>query len=282
MIAIGKKQVLSIKREVDFGLYLTDGNDEVLLPKKYVPETFEFGDDIDVFVYSDHLNRPVAVTIIPSGEVGDIVGAKVTHTTEFGAFVDIGLEKDVLVPVKEQSKDMVTGRSYAVKLLLDHMTERMIGTTKLGTFLSNEVLHVEVGDEVDLIIWHKTDLGFKVIINQEHVGLIYENEVFENLYAGQFHKGYIKHIREDNKIDISLQKQGYQAVIDSSDQIILAIQANGGTLPIGDKSSPEEIKERFNMSKKNFKKILGGLYKAGEIQINDYQISIKTEGQPEE
>ena len=275
MIEIGKTQVLRINREVDFGVYLIKEGDEVLLPKKYVPEEFELGDEIEVFVYKDHQNRPVAVTLIPAGEVGDIVGAKVTHTTDFGAFVDIGLEKDVLVPMKEQSKDMVTGRSYAVKLLLDHMTERMIGTTKIGAFLSNNDIDFQVGDEVEVIIWHKTDLGFKVIIDQEHVGLIYENEVFENLYAGQSKKGYIKQIREDNKLDITLQQQGYQAVIDSTDQILLAIKENGGTLPVGDKSSPEEIKERFNMSKKNFKKILGGLYKAGEIEINDYQISIK-------
>lgn len=275
MIEIGKRQVLRINREVDFGVYLMRDGEEVLLPKKYVPEEYELGDEIEVFVYKDHQNRPVAVTLIPSGEVGDIVGAKVTHTTDFGAFVDIGLEKDVLVPMKEQSKDMVTGRSYAVKLLLDHMTERMIGTTKIGAFLSNNDVDLQVGDEVEVIIWHKTDLGFKVIVNQEHVGLIYENEVFENLYAGQSKKGYIKQIREDNKLDITLQKQGYQAVIDSTDQVLMAIRENGGSLPIGDKSSPEEIKERFNMSKKNFKKILGGLYKAGEIEITDFEISVK-------
>ncbi len=275
MIEIGKKQILNIKRQVDFGLYLNLGEEEVLLPQKYMPESFEFGDEIEVFVYKDHMNRPVAVTIMPSGEVGDIVGAKVTHTTDFGAFVDIGLEKDVLVPMKEQSKDMVTGRTYAVKLLLDHMTERMIGTTKLGAFLSNDDLELSVGQEVDVIIWHRTDLGYKVIINQEHLGLIYENEVFETLYPGDYRKGFIKNIREDDKIDVTLQKQGYQAVVDSSDQILQALEDNGGVLDMGDKSSPEEIRERFNMSKKNFKKILGGLYKAGEIEITDYRIVLK-------
>lgn len=275
MIEIGKKQALIIKRQVDFGLYLNLGDEEVLLPKKYMPESFEFGDEIEVFVYKDHLNRPVAVSIMPYGEVGDIIGARVTHTTDFGAFVDIGLEKDVLVPKKEQSKDMETGRTYAVKLFLDHMTERMIGTTKLGAFLSNEELALNVGQEVDLIIWHRTDLGYKVIINQKHLGLIYENEVFEKLYAGDSRKGFVKNVREDNKVDITLQKQGYQAVIDSSDQILQALEENGGVLDIGDKSSPEEIRERFNMSKKNFKKILGGLYKAGTIKITDYQISFK-------
>ena len=272
---IGKKQVLKVQRAVDFGLYLTDGKEEVLLPKKYVPENAETGLEIEVFVYKDHLNRPVAVTTMPYGEVGDIVGTEVTHTTDFGAFVSIGLEKDVLVPNKEQSKPMNIGQRYAVKLLIDHMTDRMVGSTKIGAFMSEDMPEYEAGDEVELIIWHKTELGFKVIINQEFTGLIYSNEIFEDLRAGDKRKGYIKQVRPDGKIDVTLNKAGYQAVIDSSDQVLNAIKEAGGTLHIGDKSSPEEIKSMFNMSKKSFKKILGGLYKSGEIEINDYQISFK-------
>ena len=188
MIEIGRKQVLTIKRQVDFGLYLNLGDEEVLLPKKYMPESFEFGDEIEVFVYKDHMNRSVAVSIMPSGEVGDIIGARVIHTTDFGAFVDIGLEKDVLVPKKEQSKDMITGSTYAVKLLLDHTTDRMIGTTKLGAFLSNEDLDLSVGQEVDVIIWHRTDLGYKLIINQKHLGLVCTKM--------RFWKRYIEEIAE--------------------------------------------------------------------------------------
>lgn len=278
MIEIGKRQFLKVNREVDFGVYLSEGADEVLLPKKYIPEETEIGDEIEVFVYKDHMNRPVAVTTMPSGELGDIVGAEVTHTTDFGAFVSIGLEKDVLVPNKEQSKDMVVGRTYAVMLLMDHMTERMIGSTKLGAFVSRDEPSYEVGEEVDLIIWHKTELGFKAIINQDYVGLLYANEVFEELKAGDARKGYIKQVRPDGKIDVTLNKAGYQAVIDSSDQILNALEEAGGTLPVGDKSSPEVIKAQFNMSKKNFKKVLGGLYKAGQIEINDNQISLKAEG----
>jgi predicted RNA-binding protein (virulence factor B family) len=282
MIEIGKKQTLKIQREVDFGVYLTDGKDEVLLPKKYIPEEAKPGDEVEVFVYKDHMNRPVAVTTMPSGELGDIVGAVVTHTTDFGAFVDIGLEKDVLVPNKEQSKDMVVGRQYAVKLLMDHLTERLIGSTKLGAFMSQDPPDYEAGDEVELIVWHKTTLGFKVIIDQQYVGLLYDNEVYERLEAGDIRVGYIKLVRPDDKIDVTLNRSGYQSVIDSSDQILLALEEEGGTIELGDKSNPEEIKARFNMSKKNFKKILGGLYKAGKININDHQISIKVEGRPEE
>lgn len=282
MIEIGRKQELKIKREVDFGVYLTDGQEEVLLPQKYLPDSLEIGDDIEVFVYKDHLNRPVAVTTMPIGELDDIVGAKVTHTTDFGAFVSIGLEKDVLVPNKEQSKPMEVGRRYAVKLVMDHMTERIIGSTKLGAFLSNELPDYAPGDEVQIIIWHKTELGFKAIIDQKFVGLIYENEVFEPVFAGDQKTAFIKQVRPDGKIDLSLNKTGYQAVIDSSDQVLQALIEAGGQLAIGDKSSPEQIKEFFNMSKKNFKKILGGLYKAGKIQINDHQITLKAEGRLEE
>lgn len=276
MIEIGKKQYLKVKRAVDFGVYLHSEDEEVLLPTKYVPEDLKMGDEIEVFVYKDHLNRPVAVTTMPTGELGDIVGAKVTHTTDFGAFVSIGLEKDVLVPNKEQSKPMEVGRTYAVKLLMDHMTECLIGSTKLGAFLSDAEPEFEAGEEVEVIVWHKTELGFKVIIEQEFVGLIYENEVFEQITAGDRKLAYIKQVRPDGKIDLSLNKQGYQAVIDSSDQILLALEEAGGVLPYGDKSSPEVIKTHFNMSKKNFKKILGGLYKAGKIEINDHQIVLKS------
>lgn len=276
MIAIGKRQLLRVKREVDFGLYLHQGEEEVLLPQKYIPEGTQIGDELEVFVYKDHLNRPVAVTKMPVGELGDIVGVEVTHTTDFGAFVSIGLEKDVLVPNKEQSKPMQVGRRYAVKLVMDHMTERIIGSTKLGAFLSQEEPPYAPGDEVDLLIWHPTELGFKAIIDQEYLGLLYANEVYEPLFAGDTRKGYIKQVRPDGKIDITLNKMGYQAVIDSTDLVLNAIKDAGGVLPIGDKSSPEEIKEHFNMSKKNFKKILGGLYKAGEIEINDFQIALKS------
>lgn len=277
---IGKIQRLEINREVDFGCYLTDGEDEVLIPAKYLPEEYEIGDEIEVFVYTDHMSRPIAVTRMPMGQVGDIVGLEVKQVTDFGAFVDNGLEKDLLIPKKEQHVDLVEGNSYTVKILLDFKTDRMIGSTKIGTFVS-EVTDgsFEVGDEVTLVIWQRTDLGFKVIINGEFVGLVYKNEIFETIRLGENRKGYIRHIREDGKIDVSLQKQGYEAVTDASDQILAAIEEDGGVLALGDKSPSEDIQERFGISKKNFKRVLGGLYKAGKIEITDFEVRlIKAEG----
>ncbi|MBO3697071.1 S1 RNA-binding domain-containing protein [Fabibacter sp. E12] len=274
---IGKIQKLKIARTVDFGCYLNDGEDladEVLIPKKFLPETYEIGDELEVFVYTDHMSRPIAVTRMPKGQIGDMVGLKVKQVTDFGAFLDIGLEKDLFVPNKEQAIDMVEGRSYLVMLLLDHKTNRMIGTSKVSAFLSN-ACQLAVGNEVKVHIWQRTDLGFKVVINEMCQGLIYSNEIFEELTIGDERRAYVKTIREDGKIDLSLQKQGYEAVKDMSTDILEQLISAGGVLEMGDKSSPEEIKEAFGMSKKNFKKILGGLYKAGKIEIFDFQIRLK-------
>ncbi|MBO6495848.1 MAG: S1 RNA-binding domain-containing protein [Roseivirga sp.] len=272
---IGKIQELEIAREVEFGCYLTDGKEEVLIPAKYLPEEYEIGDKIKVFVYTDHMSRPVAVTRWPRGQVGDIVGLEVKQVTEFGAFVDNGLEKDLLVPNKEQQADMKEGGKYAVMILLDYMTNRMIGTTKIAGFLSDQAEGLEEGQQVKMVIWQRTDLGYKVVINGQFVGLIYNNEIFEKIKLGDNKRGYIKRIREDGKIDASLQKQGYEAVTDSSDDILQAIESNGGSLPLGDKSTPEEIQEHFGISKKNFKRVLGGLYKAGKIEIFDHEVRLK-------
>ncbi|WP_286756067.1 S1-like domain-containing RNA-binding protein [Roseivirga sp. UBA838] len=272
---IGKIQELEIAREVDFGCYLTDGKEEVLIPAKYLPEQYEIGDKLKVFVYTDHMSRPIAVTRWPYGQVGEIVGLKVKQITDFGAFVDNGLEKDLLVPKKEQHADMREGGQYAVMILLDYKTNRMIGSTKIAGFVSDTADGLEEGQEVKLVIWQKTDLGYKVVINSEYVGLVYDNEIFEDIRLGDNRLGYIKHIREDGKIDVSLQKQGYEAVLDMSDSVLNALREAGGSLALGDKSSPEEIQQAFGMSKKNFKKVLGGLYKAGHIEIFDREIKLK-------
>ncbi len=277
MIEIGKIQKLKIARAVDFGCYLNDGEDladEILIPAKYLPEEYNIGDELEVFVYTDHMSRPIAVTRMPIGQIGDMVGLRVKQVTDFGAFLDIGLEKDLFVPNKEQAIEMVEGRSYLVRLLLDHKTNRMIGTSKISAFLSN-ACQLAVGDEVKVHIWQRTDLGYKVVINEMCQGLIYSNEVFEQLNIGDEKRAFVKTIREDGKIDLSLQKQGYEAVKDMSSEVLERLIAEGGTFEMGDKSSPEEIKEAFGMSKKNFKKILGGLYKAGKIEIFDYQIRLK-------
>lgn len=278
MIEIGKTQKLRVARETDNGLYLTDGEKEVLLPQKYIPFGVGIDDEMEVFVYTDSQDRPVAVTDKPLVEVGHLAALKVKQVARMGAFMDIGLEKDLLVPFREQQSEMKEGRSYVVKVLLDHRTQRMIGTTKVGEFLKTGHEGLEEGQLVNAHIWQRTDLGWKVIVNEMYLGLIYANEVFEKLQTGDQKKAYIKKLREDGKIDVALQRQGYLAAKDMSQAVLQKIKEKGGVLDLGDKSSPEDIKEELSMSKKNFKKILGGLYKAGEIEIFDYEVRIKTEG----
>jgi predicted RNA-binding protein (virulence factor B family) len=278
MIEIGKTQKLKIAREVDFGMYLTDGANEVLLPEKYIPFGCQIGDEIEVFVYNDSKDRPVAVTIKPLAEVGDITSLKVTHVAQVGAFMDFGLEKDLMVPFREQQFKLEEGKRYAIKVLLDFRTNRLIGTTKLAEFLEEGHEGLEEGEEVSIIVWQRTDLGFKVIINERFEGLVYENEIFQQLSIGDVSTAYIKKLREDGKIDVALQRQGYTVVKDMSSVVLDKIKEAGGVLPMGDKSSPEEIKAALGISKKNFKKILGGLYKSGDIEISDYEVHIKAEG----
>ncbi|KYG73234.1 CvfB family protein [Roseivirga echinicomitans] len=274
---IGKNHVLKVAREVDFGLYLTNGEEDILLPMKYVPSDTNIGDDIEVFVYVDSLGRPIAVTAQPFAKVGDIASLEVKQVSSVGAFMDIGLEKDLMVPFKEQGQRMETGRKYVVKVLLDFKTNRMIGTTKIGPFLSAHEDELEEGEQVKILIWQETTLGYKVVINNKYQGLVFHNEIFDHVEIGDERSGYVKAIREDGKIDISLQKQGYEAVKDMS-QVVLDKIKTTGSLALGDKSSPEEIKYKLGMSKKNFKKILGGLYKSGQVEIFDHEVRLKAEG----
>ncbi|WP_339607658.1 S1-like domain-containing RNA-binding protein [uncultured Roseivirga sp.] len=274
---IGKNHTLKVAREVDFGLYLTNGEEDILLPMKYVPSDTNIGDEIEVFVYVDSLGRPIAVTAQPLAKVGDIASLEVKQVSSVGAFMDIGLEKDLMVPFKEQGQRMETGRRYVVKVLLDFKTNRMIGTTKIGPFLSTHEDELEEGDKVDILIWQETNLGFKVVVNKTYQGLVFHNEIFDHVEIGDERLGYVKAIREDGKLDISLQRQGYEAVKDMSQVVLDKIKVTG-SLALGDKSSPEEIKYKLGMSKKNFKKILGGLYKAGQVEIFDHEVRIKVEG----
>ncbi len=278
MIEIGKTQKLKIAREVDFGMYLTDGENEVLLPEKYIPFGCDIGDEIEVFVYNDSKDRPVAVTGKPLAKVGDLVSLEVVHVTQVGAFMDIGLEKDLMVPFREQQTKLEEGKRYPVKVLMDFRTNRMVGTTKIAEFLEEGHEGLEEGQEVEIIIWQHTDLGFKVIIDGKYQGLIYENEIFQKIQIGDSMSAFVKKLREDGKIDVALQRQGYTVVKDMSSVVLDKIKEAGGVLALGDKSSPEEIKEQLGMSKKNFKKILGGLYKAGEVEIFNHEVRLKAEG----
>ncbi|OIQ18662.1 MAG: GntR family transcriptional regulator [Flavobacterium sp. MedPE-SWcel] len=269
MIEIGKYNTLKIARDTQVGLYLTDGNEDVLLPNKYVPREFEIDDELIVFVYLDHEERPVATTLEPYIYLNEFALLRVSFINNFGAFLNIGLEKDLFVPFREQARPMEEGKRYLVYMHLDEKSNRLVGTSKINKFLDNEELTVEEGEEVDLIISHITDMGINVIINEQHKGLMYKDEVYEDLRTGDRMRGYIKLIRPENKIDVSAQKQGYESVEPNAEKVLDELRASRGFLRLNDKSHPEDIKTVLKMSKKTFKKAIGSLYKQKLIEIKE-------------
>lgn len=270
MLAIGTFHTLRIDRTTLVGLFLTDGTNDVLLPIKYVPKNFEIGDEIEVFVYLDHEERPVATTLMPYITLNGFAFLRVNYINEFGAFMDWGLEKDLFVPFKEQARPMEQGKRYMIHMLVDEKTNRLFGSSKLNQFLSKEPLNLEQGHEVDLIISHITDLGINVIINGTHKGLVYKNEVYDDkIRPGDEAKGYIKMIRPDGKIDITLQKPGFESVEENAQIILDELKARKGFLRLNDNSHPDDIKTILKMSKKTFKKSIGTLYKQKLIEIKD-------------
>ncbi|MDX1766507.1 CvfB family protein [Arenibacter troitsensis] len=275
MIALGKYNNLEILRDTTVGLFLGDdeGND-VLLPNKYVPEEFEIGDFLDVFCYLDHEERIVATTLVPFVTVDQFQLLQVAEVNEYGAFMDWGLEKHLLVPFREQRNKMQEGQWYVVYCYLDEKTDRLVASNKLDKFLSNDNLTVQALDEVDLVVTRLTDLGWEVIINHKHKGLVYSNEIFKKVAVGDKLKGYIKNIRPDNKIDVSLQPIGYQSLEPAANLIYDKLVANGGVLNLHDKSDPEDIKRIMQMSKKTFKKGIGALYKERKIEIKPDSIKL--------
>jgi predicted RNA-binding protein (virulence factor B family) len=276
MVEIGKTNTLKVVKEVDFGLYL-DGDDlgEILLPKRFVPADAEVDHYLDVFIYIDSEDRVIATTQEPLAQVGDFAMLKVVAVNQVGAFLDWGLMKDLLVPYSEQKDEMQEGRPYLVYVYLDEDTERIVASAKISKFLDNIPVDYEEGQEVELMIAGKTDLGMNVIINNAHMGLIYENEIFQPIKPGQRLKGYIKKIREDEKIDVSLQKAGYERVTGVAGEILEKLRNSGGFLEANDKSSPESIKHMFGVSKKVFKKAIGSLYKERLIIIEEKGIRLK-------
>ncbi len=269
MIKLGEFNTLKAYRQTDNGVYLCDEEElnEVLLPNKYVPDEMEKNNEIEVFIYKDSEDRLTATTLTPKILLNQFAYLKVKDVNRFGAFLDWGLEKDLMVPFSQQNKKMRPNASYLVYLYIDEQTERLVASCKLRHFLQDEPLTVEKGEEVDLIIWEQTDIGYNVIINNLHKGLVYKNEIFQRINIGNRLKGFVKEIREDNRIDISLQKQGYGNVTSNIDPITKALQMNGGFLPLNDKSKPEEIYKRMKMSKKTFKKAIGALYRERKIRI---------------
>ncbi|MBT0608961.1 CvfB family protein [Aequorivita echinoideorum] len=272
MIKLGEFNTLTILRETDPGLYLGDEEENVvLLPHKYKPETFEIGDQITVFIYLDNEERPIATTLEPFLLLNTFGYLHCSDVTQYGAFMDWGLEKQLFVPFKEQARPMKKGNWYIVYLYIDEKTNRLVGSSKTNKFLQNENLTVENFDEVNILVTHITEKGANVIINGIHKGLIYIEDIFEDIRTGDRMKAYIKKIREDNKIDIVLQTPGYKSIEPNANYIREELEAAGGFLPLHDKSEPDVIKNELGMSKKSFKKAIGTLYK-------DKQIIIKEDG----
>jgi uncharacterized protein len=277
MIKLGEYAILEVVKTMSFGAYLDAGPfGEVLLPKRYVPQGLEPGHDLKVFLYCDSEDRVIATTEIPFAQVGDIVGMTVKDLAPNGAFLDWGLMKDLFVPFREQEEKMEVGKTYIVKVLLDEATDRIYASSKIGKYLIDKNDgQLNAGDEVKLLVWQRTDLGYKMIINNQYIGLIFKNEIFQPIKIGQILRGYVKLIREDEKIDITLQKQGYQNQIpDASDLILKKMKENGGFLPITDSSDPVLIYDTLGISKKAFKKAVGNLYKQRLVLIEETGIKL--------
>jgi predicted RNA-binding protein (virulence factor B family) len=276
MAEIGKLNSLRVVKEVDFGLYLDGGeHGEILLPKRYVPESAKPEDILEVFIYLDSEDRIIATTETPYIMVGEFACLKAVAVTPMGAFLDWGLMKDLFVPFREQKLKMEEGRWYIVTVYLDPETKRLVASAKIEKFLDNLPPDYEAGQEVDLLIAGETDLGFNAIINNKHLGVIYRNEIFQPLRKGDRIKGYIKKIREDEKIDLLLQKPGYAKVDDISLKIVDVLKKHNGFLPVTDKSDPDAIYELFGVSKKTYKKAIGTLFKFQIIDIEDKGIRLK-------
>jgi predicted RNA-binding protein (virulence factor B family) len=270
MIEIGKNTTLTANRNAAAGMYLADSKgNEVLLPNKYVPKSLKVGEILEVFIYKDSEDRLVATTLVPLIELGGFAKLKVNQINSFGAFLDWGMEKDLLVPIKEQVEKMEEGKEYLIAMYLDELTERLVGSSKIKKFLSNEKNNLKEGQIVEATIFEDTPLGYLAIVGGKHKGLIYHNEVFEQLYKGNTYQAYIKKIKDNGEIDLSIQKIGFKHVDDQTEVIYNMLKKNKGYLNLSDSSSSEEIQARLKMSKKVFKKAIGMLYKMKKISIED-------------
>ncbi|WP_276134388.1 S1 RNA-binding domain-containing protein [Polluticoccus soli] len=278
MAEIGRFNNLRVIKQLDFGVYLDGGEgEEILLPKRFVPKGVKDGDEIEVFLYHDSENRIIATTQKPKAIVDEIAMMEVVDTSKHGAFLDWGLMKDLFVPLSQQELRMQPGQYHLVRLYLDEQTGRIAATARISRFLSNHDLTVKENDSVELLVYQKTDIGYKVIINNKHLGVLHYNEVFRDLEIGDKEKGFIKTIREDNKIDVSLGERGYSRVEGEAEKILRLLKENDGYLPYHDKSDPEDIYDFFGMSKKTFKMTIGALYKQKQIELTQTGIKLLEE-----
>jgi len=270
MIKIGEYNTLEILRESEQGLYLADAEgNEVLLPNRYVPEEFKIWEPIDVFVYLDNEERPVAVTDEPFVTVNNFAVLRCNQVTQHGAFLDWGMVKELFCPFKEQAFKMKAGGWYLIFCYLDKESGRLVASSKTNSFLDNKDLTVQQFDEVDLIVSHPSELGMNVIVNTLHHGLIYKDDIYKELSVGDKLKGIVKKVRPDNKLDITLGQIGYRNIEPNAEKILHTLEDTDGFLPLTDKSNPDQIKDELEMSKKSFKKAIGSLYKQRLIDIKD-------------
>lgn len=274
MIEIGRFNELRFVKKTDTGLVLTDGEKEVILPYVYAPQEAEPGDNLHVFVYIHSDGRLMATTETPTAMVGEFAFLEVVDVNEQGAFMDMGIGKDVFVPEREQKRPMKVGQKYVVYLYTDERNERITASSRLTDFIEQDMHDLEEGDEVSLLIFDESDLGYSAIINQKYAGLLYHNEVFEDLQPGDVRRGFVKKIREENKIDLSLQVIGFRHILDLKDTLLLELKENGGIINLGDKSSPEDIYNQLKISKKAFKKAIGSLYKERLVIVSDDSVKL--------
>ena len=274
-IELGKFNQLEVVKQVDFGMYLDGGEEgEILLPTRYVPEDCKVGDWLNVFLYLDNEERLIATTLTPLVQVGEFACLEVSWVNQFGAFLNWGLMKDLFVPFSEQKMKMQVGNKYVIHAHIDDESFRIVASAKVDRYLSKEKAPYQPGEEVNILIWQKTDLGFKAIIENMYSGLLYDSEIFQTLHTGDTLKAYIKQVREDGKIDLILQKPGFEKVDDFSKTLNHYIADHGGRIGLNDKSPAEEIYDVFGVSKKTFKKAVGDLYKKRLILLHEDGIEL--------
>ncbi len=274
MIKLGELNKLRICKKVDFGVYLTDGKEEILLPEKYLPNDIKIDEEIEVFIYTDSEDRLIATTLKPLASVNEFAFLKVKDINQTGIFLDWRLEKDLFVPYKYSIPNISTGKYFVVKVVLDKISYRIIGILNHKYFFNYDSVNLNPRDKVNLLVFQKNDLGYQVVVENKYYGLIYSNEIFKELQIGDKLIGYVKKIRDDNKIDISIKPPGYDGTLKAMPEILELLKKNNGFLPYNSKSDPKDIQKVFHMSKRVFKQAIGGLYKERKIQIEDNGIRL--------
>lgn len=274
-LLLGDYNTLLVSRKSDIGLYLDGGPDnEILLPNKYVPEGAKEGDKLRVFLYLDQEERLIATTQEPYAKVGDFAYLECVWVNQYGAFLDWGLMKNLFCPFREQRQHMEIGKSYLVHVLIDRDSYRIMASAKVSKFLSDDIPPYQPGNEVDVMIWQRTDLGYKVIVDNRYYGLIYRNQIFQPIHIGDRMTAYISNVREDGKLDVALQHTGRQQTMDFAATLLQYLKEHNGVCDLGDKSEAEDIAQRFHVSKKTFKRAVGDLYKHRLITVKPLEIKL--------